>query len=122
MAKTQRMRPADLKEMRDLLAALQALPGYTPHDPNTTTAALEVKLIAWDARNKIEVQKENEATAARDATADIEGELRTMRADIHTQVAAQYGKDSDELASTGLKKASEYKKRGPKPAATPPAG
>jgi hypothetical protein len=43
---------------------------------------------------------------------------------IHTQVAAQYGKDSHELASTGLKKTSEYKKRGPKPASaphTPPA-
>ncbi|WP_309709924.1 hypothetical protein [Armatimonas sp.] len=34
--------------------------------------------------------------------------------------AAQYGKDSDELASTGLKKSSEYKKRGPKPASAPP--
>jgi hypothetical protein len=33
---------------------------------------------------------------------------------IHTQVAAQYGKDSDALASTGLKKTSQYKKRGPK--------
>ncbi len=31
------------------------------------------------------------------------------RITIHTQVAAQYGKDSNELAPVGLKKTSEYK-------------
>jgi hypothetical protein len=114
MAKITRMRPTDLKEMRDLLAALKALPGYAPHNPNATAAALEATLTRWDTHNLVEVQRENEAAAAQDATAGVEGELRTLRPLIHTQVAAQYGKDSDELASTGLKKASEYKKRGPK--------
>ncbi len=39
------------------------------------------------------------------------GLLRKARTTIHTQVAAQYGKDSNELAAVGLKKTSEYKPR-----------
>ena len=120
MAKIQRMRAVDLKELRDLLAALKALPNYAPHNPDASAAALEAMLAQWDTANVFEVQKENEAAAAQDATAQIEDALRKLRPVIHTQVAAQYGKDSDELASTGLKKTSEYKKRGPKPTSAPP--
>ena len=117
MPKIQRMRPAELKEIRDLLAALKALPGYAPHDPTATVAALEAQLASWESHNQTEVQKEAETAAARDATASVEVLLRKARTTIHTQVAAQYGKDSDALASTGLKKSSEYKRRTPK--ATP---
>ena len=52
-----------------------------------------------------------EAEAARDTTASVEMLLRKARTTIHTQVAAQYGKDSNELASVGLKKTSKYKPR-----------
>ena len=38
---------------------------------------------------------------------------------VEQQVAAQFGDSSDELASTGLKKKSEYKRRSAKK--TPPA-
>ena len=115
MAKVQRMRPVDLKEIRDLLAALKALPGYAPHGSDATVAALEAKLAEWDTRNQTEVQKEAEAAAAQDATATVEDWLRKARTTIRTQVAAQYGKDSDEMAAVGLKKTSEYKPRTRKP-------
>jgi hypothetical protein len=117
MAKVQRMRPVELKEIRDLLAALKALPGYAPHDPDATVTALEAKLAEWDSRNQTEVQKEAEAAAAQDATATVEDWLRKARTTIRTQVAAQYGKDSDEVAAVGLKKTSEYKPRTRKPKA-----
>jgi hypothetical protein len=113
MAKIQRMRPAELKELRDLLAALKAMPDYAPHDPNATAASLEARLAAWDAANTVEVQKENETAAARDATAHLEDELRGLRSKSHTQVAAQYGKDSNQYAALGLVKESEVKRRGP---------
>ena len=113
MAKIQRMRPAELKELRDLLAALKAMPDYAPHNPHATAAFLEARLAAWDAANTVEVQKENATAAARDATAQIEDELRGLRTTSHTQVAAQYGKDSNEYAALGLTKESEVKRRGP---------
>ena len=109
------MRATELKELRDLLASLKALPGYTPHDPTATVAALEARLAEWDNLNTHEVQKENEAAAARDATASVEVLLRKDRTTIRTQIAAQYGRDSDELAAVGLKKTSEYKPRTRKP-------
>ena len=121
MAEIQRMRPSELKELKNLLAALQALPGYAPHDKSATAASLEATLAAWDATNVVEVQKENETAAARAATASVEKRLRAIRTTAHTQVESQYGKDSDELASVGLKKVSEYKPRGRKPTDPPAA-
>lgn len=115
MPKIQRMRAVDLKELRDLLAALKAIPGYAPHDPAATVSALEARLTEWETLNTTEVQKENEAAAARDATANVEVTLRKMKTSIRTQVAAQYGRDSDEVAAVGLKKTSEYKPRTRKP-------
>ncbi len=114
MSKIPRMSPAELKELRDLHAALQVLPGYNPHDTNATVEALGLLLGTWDGSNTVEVQKENEVSAARDATALVEKALRAMRTTIHTQVGSQYGKDSNQYASLGLKKTSEYKKRGPR--------
>ena len=111
MEKVQRMRPTELKEMRDMLAALKALPGYAPHDSDATVAALEARLAEWETRNTTEVQKENEAAAAKDATASVEALLRKDRTSIRSQVSAQYGRDSDEVAAVGLKKTSEYKPR-----------
>lgn len=99
------------------------------HDQGVTVTDLLAKLTAREAKHAGERQKENELAAARDATAadelelrdlrkrtrlQVEADLRAMRVAIRTQVAAQYGKDSDELASVGLKKTSEYKRRGPK--------
>ena len=40
---------------------------------------------------------------------------------MRTQVKAQFGDDSNELQSVGLKKKSEYKKKTSKKAATKPA-
>jgi hypothetical protein len=46
--------------------------------------------------------------AVQEVTVQIEDALRKLRPVIHMLVAVQYGKDSDELASMGLKKTSEY--------------
>ena len=120
MPKTLRMAPAEVQEIRDLITALRAIPTYSPHDQGVTVAALEAKLTEREGKHTTERLKENEAAAARDATAASEVELRDLRKRARLQVAAQFGKDSDELATTGVKKESEYKKRGankPKPAA-----
>lgn len=121
MPKTLRMAPAEVQEIRDLITALKAVPTYNPHDEGVTVAALEAKLLEREGKHATERQKENEAAAARDATAASEVELRDLRKRARLQVAAQFGKDSDELASTGVKKESEYKRRGVnKPKTTPP--
>lgn len=121
MPKTLRMAPAEVQEIRDLITALKAVPTYNPHDEGVTVVALEAKLLEREGKHATERQKENEAAAARDATAASEVELRDLRKRARLQVAAQFGKDSDELASTGVKKESEYKRRGVnKPKTTPP--
>ncbi|WP_394792841.1 hypothetical protein [Armatimonas sp.] len=112
MPKIIRMAPAEVQEIRDLITALKAMPDYSPHDQGVTVAALEAKLTAREAKHATERQKENELAAARDATAADELELRDLRKRTRLQVAAQFGKDSDEYASTGVKKESEYKRRG----------
>lgn len=112
MPKIIRMTPAEVQEIHDLITALKAMPDYSPHDQGVTVAVLEVKLTAREAKHATERQKENELAAARDATAADELELRDLRKRTRLQVAAQFGKDSDEYASTGVKKESEYKRRG----------
>ena len=112
MPKIIRMVPAEVQEIRDLITALKAMPTYSPHDQGVTVAALEAKLTEREGKHATERLKENELAAARDATAADEVELRDLRKRARLQVGAQFGKDSDEYASTGVKKESEYKRRG----------
>lgn len=114
MPKIQRMTPTELQGIRDMIAAVKAMTGYAPRDTDVTVAALETALSDWSARSATETQKENEAAAAQDATATVEAHLRDLRKRTNLQVAAQFGKNSDEYASLGLKKESEYQRRSPK--------
>jgi hypothetical protein len=114
MPQIQRMRPAEISEMRELLVALKSLKGFAPHNKAVLPEAFEAVLKERDARSDVEILKENEASSARDATAKSEKRLRELRKIAREQVSSQYGADSEELASLGLKKASEYKRRTPR--------
>lgn len=64
-----------------------------------------------------------QSKAKSDGDADIrnddEWEFHDFMQNVDAQVGAQYGKDSNEYQSLGLKKKSEYKKRGAKKPPTP---
>jgi hypothetical protein len=119
MAKQPRMAPALVQKDRDGLEILKTFTKYAPANPAYSTASIEAKRLELDAARTVELQKEAETAAARDRTAAVEREYHALMIGAGEQVAAQYGKDSDEYQALGYKKKSEYKRpvRKPKPSA-----
>jgi len=61
-----------------------------------------------NAKQTVAVQKKAESDGASDDAADSERDFHKMILGVKAQVAAQYGDDSNEYQSLGLKKKSEY--------------
>lgn len=117
--RTKRLRPAILQEDIDAFAALQAIEGYNPSNSDYTVE----KGLAIFARVRedqtLEVQKNAAAEAQRDKAVNSEHDGHEFIQGSKNQVKAQYGEDSDEYASLGLKKKSEYR-TGRRSSSTPP--
>ncbi len=111
MAKNQndRIRPAQLQADLDACTALQSFGDYSPSNPACATAAATSKLSAMKAAQEAEVNVQNALASARDSAAAAEWDFHNTMLDVKDQVVAQYGKDSDQVQSLGLKKKSEYK-------------
>lgn len=116
---TKRIRPVILQEDRDALSAIKGFkdPVYKAANPDYDIDKLQAAQSAVVAAREIEVQKQNEADDARDATVAAEWAFHNIILGSKDQVKAQYGDDSDEYAGLGLKKKSEYHTP---TAATPP--
>lgn len=106
---TKRIRPAILQEDRDAHSAIKGFkdPVYKPANDNFTVAKLQAAQDAVVAAREIEVQKQNEADDARDATVAAEWAFHNAILGAKDQVKAQYGADSDEYSGVGLTKKSE---------------
>lgn len=112
--RTKRLRPSVLQEDLDAYAALQAIADYTPaNDGFKLTNGTTVK-TAMEAKQADSVQKQAAADAARDDAVAAEWDFHDFVLGIKDQIKAQYGKDSNELQSLGLKKKSEYRSGGRK--------
>ena len=61
------------------------------------------------AAQEAEINAQNALDSARDNAAAAEWDFHNTMLGVKDQVVAQYGKDSNELQSMGLKKASERK-------------
>lgn len=103
--------PADvLQEDLDAYAAFLALEDYAPSNP------LYTKAIVMEIRERLsgnqtsEIQKFAVANAQRDTTIENEHEFHQIMLGSKDQVKAQYGSNSNELQSLGLKKKSDYRK------------
>jgi hypothetical protein len=105
---TRKIRPADLQNDLEAFAALQAINEYRPANEAFTLSALTQAKAEMEARQTAEIQKAAEAKAARDQSVAAEWEFHNLILGAKTQVKAQFGADSNELSSLGLKKASEY--------------
>ncbi|MBV9925331.1 MAG: hypothetical protein JOZ96_09980 [Acidobacteria bacterium] len=123
MAKNQTRRIASgvLSEDREAFDALQGIDGYAPANPAYKTESIKAVRDRLDDLLREATQAEAEADAKRDAANGAEWEFHNAILGAKTQVAAQFGDDSDELAALGLKKKSEYKsptrrKQGAEPA------
>jgi hypothetical protein len=102
--------PADvLQEDLAAFAGLLALENYTPSNSQYTLSAVKAIKEAMEANQTSETQKISAANAARDDSIANEREFHNLILGVKDQVKAQYGKDSNQLQSLGLKKKSDYK-------------
>ena len=107
--KTKRLRPAVLQADIDSYAALLALADYRPANADYNPANGATVKTAMETNQIDEVQKQVAADAARDDTVAAEWDFHEYILGVKNQVKAQYGENSNEFASLGLKKKSEYR-------------
>lgn len=115
---TRRIPPGTLQADQESLAALQGLSGYAPANAAFAVAAINTARQALDAKQRAETQAAAALAAARDEAVAAEWEFHNLILGAKEQIIAQFGKDSNEVQSVGLKKKSEYKK----PTRTKPSG
>jgi len=94
----------------------RAIAGFQPANPTYTIAAVTAIQAAMTAAQAAEDVAAKAFAAARDDAAAAEWAFHKAVLGLKDQVIAQFGDDSNEVQSLGLKKKSEYKKPS-KPAA-----
>ena len=121
MAKDEQKRLTSEKLQADLdvLTAVKALTNYTPANPDYTLVKMEGIKTALTTLQADEVVAKNAWEAARDNAVAQEWVFHNAMLEAKTQVEAQYGKNSNEYQSLGLKKKSEYKRPKRKPKTAP---
>lgn len=107
--KTKRLRPSVLQADIDAFAALQAIADYSPANSAFDAASGATTKTAMETKQTDEVQKQTSADAARDDAVAEEWNFHDYILGVKDQVKAQYGPDSNEYQSLGMKKKSEYK-------------
>ncbi|MGI8787000.1 MAG: hypothetical protein ACR2HG_04470 [Pyrinomonadaceae bacterium] len=107
--KTKRLRPIILQEDLDAYSALLAITNYNPSNTVYKIADVTAAKTAKDGNQTVEVQKKAESDAARDDATASEWDFHDMILGVKEQVKAQFGASSNEFASLGMKKKSEYR-------------
>lgn len=108
----------ELQEDIDAFFALKLITGYKPHDSGATVDAIAPIVDKIRAQQEALIAHQVALDALRDDLATTGLELHGKMGIAKNQVRAQYGDDSNEIASLGLKKKSEHKTRRPKLAKT----
>jgi hypothetical protein len=106
---TRRMTSAVLSADREAFDALQGIDSYAPANQAYTTEAVKAARDRMDDLLRDATQAEAAAAAKRDAATAAEWDFHNAMLGAKVQVKAQFGSDSDELASLGMKKKSDYK-------------
>ena len=110
MGKPNRLHKKILLEDVDAYAALQAITGYRPSNTEFELANVAASHQLMGAKQTDEVQKEAAMDAARDAAETSERAFHNMILGAKIQVKAQFGESSDEFASLGMKKKTEFRR------------
>jgi hypothetical protein len=116
MAKKQsnRLSPKELGSDIETKDALNGMVGYTPLNPAFTAANVTALHDIMVAAQTAETMASKALETARDNAVAAERDFHNAIQGAKDQVKAQFGKDSNELQSLGLKKSSEYKRPRPK--------
>lgn len=127
---TKTISPAMLQEDRDAVTAILAMADYTTLKDefqkeviykklgDKSEVGIRVELAAAEAEYLL---KEIAFNDARDKMVALQWKQHEWVLGAREQVAAKFGKSSDQYAATGRKKKSEYKRSGPRgPRSSPP--
>jgi hypothetical protein len=106
---TRPLRPAQLAADRNAFDALQGIENYTPANPAYTAEKIKALHDRVDEAQREATQAQAEADAKRAAATAAEWEFHNAMLNTKVQVDAQFGSNSDQVASLGMKKKSEYK-------------
>lgn len=108
MSRRNRLSKKVLQEDREAFAALKALTDYQPANPAFSVANITASHDSMNTLQTTAVQKKAEADGASDDAADGERKFHNDILGGKAQVKAQYGENSNEYQSLGMKKKSEY--------------
>ncbi len=109
-----RLEPAKLQKAKDGITALGQISGYNPQRKEYGADKVAALSTALTTTGAAEIAAKNAWDKARDAAVKAEWDVHNFMQGASEQVQGQYGSDSDEYASIGYKKKSEYKKGTPK--------
>ncbi len=112
---------ATLDDDSAAIAACKKITTYTPANPIYIQTALDAAETAVIKNQAAYTQAKTAFEAARDNLVGSEWTRHNLVLGMRTQVKAQFGDDSNEVQSVGLKKKSEYQKGGRKSAKPKPA-
>src|SRR5437867_2994749 len=98
-----------LKQDKDDFANLQKIEGYAPNNKDHQAANIQKVLDKADTAQQTAAQAKAGKGSARNESVSAEWEFHNLMIAARGQVKTQFGADSNELASVGLKKASEYR-------------
>ena len=105
-----RLQPEIIKDDNTCCDSIVGLDGYTPSQAKYAGAKLEAAQKDVTDKRKTESQADAAGKVAREEAVRAEWFFHNLVLGAKGQVKAQYGEDSDELKSIGLKKKSEYKR------------
>jgi len=123
MAKDQ-SKPLDADTLAADKAAIDAckkIQTYAPANAAYAQTALDASQAALETANTGYNTAKAAFETARDVQVAAEWTRHNLVLGMRTQVKAQFGEDSNELQSVGLKKKSEYKTGGRRKSATKPS-
>jgi hypothetical protein len=106
---TTRLKPEALVDDTTAFQALQAIPNYQPSNPKFGVDIIKANRVVLEAERTVEVQAKSAYDAARDNAVKAEWDFHNLILGVKDQVAAQFGRDSNEYQAMGLKKKSERK-------------
>lgn len=110
-----RLRGEELEKDGNSLIALKKIPDYNPTNPDYS-----YEKVAWlyeklRERKSTETKAEQTLKTAHDEAVKVEWEFHDTMLKVKDQIIAQYGDDSNEIQSLGLKKKSQRKRPQRKP-------
>ena len=107
---TRSLSDSTLLRDRNAVVSVAKTAEYTRANPDCTVVKLQDSQTAMTAAQTAEIEARNALKAAEDDARQAEWDFHNLVLAAKDQVKAQFGVDSNEVQSIGLKKKSEYKR------------